>query len=177
MKFGGSLLVRADWVAGLAALLEGEPRPQLIVVGGGAVVDGLRAIDAAAAQPAAVMHSLAIDAMRITATLVADALRLPLVTRPDAGHPVAVLDAGRWLAGAGRATALPTGWHVTSDSIAAAVAGELAADLMLVKSGPPPLPGDDLEGLAATGWVDDHFPTAANGLSAIDWAAPRAEPR
>ena len=54
--------------------------------------------------------------------------------------------------------ALPHSWDVTSDSIAAHLAGRLgAAELVLLKSA---LPGDGAtpEELAATGFVDRHFP-------------------
>jgi hypothetical protein len=63
---------------------------------------------------------------------------------------------------------------VTSDSIAARVAAEAAAGLLLVKSvPPPPYPGGPhlLAALAAAGWVDGHFPEAAAGLGEIGWAA------
>jgi len=68
------------------------------------------------------------------------------------------------------------GWEVTSDSIAAHVAAAYGGELLLVKSVPPPsLPAsqNQLEALAAAGWVDSHFPSAAAGLATISWAAPR----
>ena len=141
-----------------------------MVVGGGPVVDGLRAIDAAARQPAAVMHELAIDAMSLTGRTVAEATGLPVVAGDAAAE--GVLDASAWLRAAGSAAALPAGWQVTSDSIAAAVARRAGRRLVLVKSTPPPVGGGDLAALAAAGWVDPYFPAAAAKLVAIDWAAP-----
>jgi hypothetical protein len=110
--------------------------------------------------------------MGVTARLAAAALGLPLVVEADTAAPAAVLDAAAWLGHAGRLAALPVGWHVTSDSIAAAVAADGGGRLFLVKSVPPPCPGPDLTSLAAAGWVDDFFPTAAAPLAEVRWAAP-----
>jgi aspartokinase-like uncharacterized kinase len=166
VKIGGSLLARPAWPEWIAALVAATHGPRVFVVGGGPVVDGLRAIDAAAPQPAEAMHWLAIEAMGLTARVVAQALRLPLVTSP-AGLPAGVLDVPSWLRGD---TSLPGSWHVTSDSIAAAAAVATGAGLLLVKSVPPP--ENDLSTAATAGWVDSHFPVAAADLAHIAWAAP-----
>jgi hypothetical protein len=173
VKIGGSLLVRPDWPRLVSALVaSAAPLPCLVVVGGGPVVDGLRAIDAAASRPAPLMHELAIDAMRLTARLVADALELPLIAEPEATISRGVLDVPAWLSAGGRAAGLPAGWGVTSDSIAARVAVVHGFTLVLAKSvAPPPCPGG-LVALAAAGWVDDHFPLAADPLATIGWAVP-----
>ena len=174
LKVGGSLLSRPDWPALLASLITAcSSRSCCLVVGGGAVVDGLRALDEAMPQSPQLMHDLAIDAMRLTARLVAAAMSLPLeATPPDAGS-VAVLDVPAWLGIGSRATTLPVGWQVTSDAIAARVAVEHGGSLLLAKSvPPPPCPGDQLATLARAGWVDEHFPVAAGSLSTIEWAAP-----
>ena len=172
VKVGGSLLSLPAWperLAELIACLDFEPPAPLLVVGGGRVVDGLREIDAARPRPPALMHDLAIDAMSLTARIVADALGLPVVgTAADPG----VLDASTWLRSTGRAARLPAGWHVTSDSIAALVAYETGRGLLLAKRAPPPEGSDDLERLAAAGWVDAHFPLGAASLATIAWAAP-----
>jgi aspartokinase-like uncharacterized kinase len=166
VKIGGSLLARPAWPEWIAALVAATHGPRVFVVGGGPVVDGLRAVDAAAPQPAAAMHWRAIEALGITARLVADATGLPLVETPDATTP-AVLDVARWTPAA---AALPEGWHVTSDSIAAVVAARVGGGLLLAKSLPPPVA--DLGGLAAAGWIDAHFPTVAAAAGRITWAAP-----
>ena len=145
----------------------------IIVVGGGPPVDGLRAIDAAAPQAPALMDRLAIESLRLSATLVAASLSLPLARAPGRAAPACVLDAAGWLARAGRRDDLPVGWQVTSDSIAAAVAQAARAGLVLAKRVRPPEDASGLEQLAAAGWVDGHFPTAARGLRSITWAAPR----
>ena len=182
IRFGGSLLGRADWPELAASLLDGPilfgavGRPRTIVVGGGGVVEGLRDIDRTRPLDLRLVHRLAIECMGITARLVATMLGLPLVTRPVDRH--AVLDMASWLAAEpARASAIPASWSVTSDSLAAAVAATVAGDLLLVKSIPPPLSqgaaaAPSLEALAALGWVDGWFPEAAARVARIGWAAP-----
>jgi len=172
IKFGGSLLVRRTWRDELRSLVADCVGPTTIVVGGGPVVDGLRALDAASPCSAEVMHRLAIDAMGITARLAAEAASLKLAAAPADAAGAVVLDAAAWLSQADRYDDLPVGWHVTSDSIAAAVATACGAMLLLGKSAPPPEFAGDVASLAQAGWVDDHFPTAAADLERIEWAVP-----
>ncbi|MBM4023500.1 MAG: hypothetical protein FJ284_14920 [Planctomycetes bacterium] len=169
VKIGGSLLVRPGWPESIANLLA-DFRAPLVVVGGGGVVEGLRTIDAASHPPAALMHELAIDAMTLSARIVAAMLSLPLATTCAAASGVIVAPA--WLRDRGIGQQLPTGWHVTSDSIAAAVAEATGRGLVLAKSVPPPNHGWSLEALATAGWVDAHFPRAAEAVTPIRWAAP-----
>lgn len=171
VKLGGSLLVRDGWAHDVADLLASLSGPLVIVVGGGPLVDALRAIDRAEPAPTVLMHRLAIECMGHTTRLAAAALGVPLVAECGAvNRATVVLDAPAWLGAAGRLAALPVGWHVTSDSIAAFVAVEHGLPLLLVKSVPPP--HDELERLAAAGWLDEWFPTAARPLTNISWAAP-----
>ena len=172
IKFGGSLLVRPAWRDELRTLVADCAGPTTIVVGGGPLVDGLRALDAASSCPAEVMHRLAIDAMGITTRLAAEAASLKLAAEPADAAGAVVLDAAAWLSEAGRYDDLPVGWHVTSDSIAAAVATACGAMLLLAKSVPPPEFAGDVASLAKAGWVDDHFPSAAANLERIEWAVP-----
>lgn len=64
------------------------------------------------------------------------------------------------------APSLPRDWTTTSDSIAARLAEALTADeLVLLKSTSPP--AQSLADLAASGYVDRHFPVAAARLTAL----------
>lgn len=171
VKLGGSLLTTGDWPGTVATLLASLPSPRLLVTGGGPLVDGLRSIDRARPLPPELVHHLAIECMGHTARMVATALDVPLTAEAGvAGASTAVLDCPAWLARDGRLDRLPVGWHVTSDSIAAVVAAEHDVSLLLVKSVPPP--HDDIERLAACGWVDEWFRSASRPLAAIGWAAP-----
>lgn len=169
VKFGGALLERADWPALARALLAEFPAC-VLVVGGGSVVEGLRTLDATAPGDPAVVHRLALDGMGITARFVAARLRLEIVAAPvDRG--AAVLDMAAWLGAApARHDGLARSWSVTSDSLAARVAGVHAAGLVLAKRVPPP--ACDLAAAAAAGWVDASFPDVARGLTALAWRAP-----
>ena len=179
IKLGGSLLTLPDWPAHVAELVRerAADRPVLLVVGGGAIVDGLRTIDAAARQDPRLIHHLAIELTGTTARLVAEAIALPLVMEP-ARASAAVLDTPRWLACEGRLARLPIGWEVTSDSIAASIAAVMHADLLLVKRVPPPdsTHAERLESLVRSGWIDGGFSLAAAGLTRITWAAPTSVP-
>jgi len=175
LKIGGSLLSRPHWPRLVEALVaDVGDRMMTIVVGGGAIVDGLREIDDAAPQSPQVMHDIAIDALHLTAQLVARVTGLPISATPAPDAGACVLDVPVWLLEDGRSADLPASWNVTSDSIAARVAAAYGAELMLAKSLPPPSAwcGTSLDGLAKSGWVDGHFPTAAAGVTRIGWTAP-----
>lgn len=175
LKVGGSLLSWPDWPWLLDRLIASMgDMPLALVVGGGAVVDGLRQIDSAAPQPASLMHNLALDCMHTLAQLVSQSTGLPLSANPAGGSAACVLDVPTWVLTHPRGAALPASWEVTSDSIAACVADTYGSTLMLAKSAPPPATwcGTGLESLTAAGWVDPFFPTAADQLREITWAAP-----
>ena len=181
VKFGGSLLERGDWpdlARDLLATL--DPMTRLtVVIGGGAIVEGLRAIDAAVPGDERVVHRLAIDGMGITARYVAAILDVPLVAAPlpaDRAAPppasCAVLDMAAWLESApDRDASIDRSWRVTSDSLAAHVASAHGLGLLLAKSVPPST-AESLMALARSGWVDAAFPGAARAVEGISWCAP-----
>ena len=178
VKLGGSLLAKPAWPDLVAALVREQSydREIVLVVGGGAIVDGLRAIDAAHPLPQELTHRLAIESLGATARIVAATLGLPLDGEP-ARVRASVLDLPAWLDREDRFAKLPVGWHVTSDSLAAAVAVSHACDLLLAKSVPPPCRQDDaLELLVQAGWVDGFFAAAAAPLAGIAWASPASVP-
>ena len=175
LKIGGSLLSWPDWTWLLDRLLTGlGDVPLTVVVGGGAVVDGLRQIDSAAPQPAKLMHDLALDCMHSLAQLVSQSTGLPLSANPALTGSACVLDTPTWMLTQPAAASLPASWDVNSDSIDARLASDYGAGLMLAKSTPPPATwhGRSLEALATAGWVDRLFPTVADDLQTIVWTAP-----
>ena len=173
VKVGGSLFSTSGWQHAVQSLIAHESLSNhsvVVLAGGGAVVNGLRAIDATSSLPAPLMHDLALEAMGITAQIVAETLKLPLGPQETDASPI-VLDIR--MQGVIRNTieSLPHSWNTTSDSIAAAIAATTGSGLLLVKSTPPPT--RDIECLASTGWVDRNFPSASIELEDIRWAAPQ----
>jgi 5-(aminomethyl)-3-furanmethanol phosphate kinase len=173
VKLGGSLVAEGDLTPLLQALVDAaKTQPLVLVPGGGPFADAVRAVSDRHAAGESTAHWMAILAMDQLAMLLAGlapAARL-------AGEPreiAAVCAQGRlaivapfaWLRSE---DPLPHGWHVTSDSLAAWIAGALgAARLLLLKSraGVTDAAGKTLEraeprAAARAALVDDFFPSA-----------------
>jgi aspartokinase-like uncharacterized kinase len=145
----------------------------LVVPGGGPFADTVRAFDRREGLSADAAHWMAILAMDQYAYVLVE--RIPgavLVEEPGAigaalpAYGVAVLAPSRWLRAA---DVLPHDWSVTSDSVAAFVAGAVdAARLVLIK---PVGPGDGVNGAEL---VDERFASVLpTGLpwSVVGWEA------
>jgi probable H4MPT-linked C1 transfer pathway protein len=154
VKVGGSLLAHPAALDGvMSAVAEAARRWRVLVVpGGGPLADTVRSLDRALHPSPDASHWMAVRAMDQLAELLAD--RYSATTLVTDAHDVrrALRDAGvpvlaphRWL----RDTdALPHNWDVTSDSIAAWLAGELGARrVVLVKT--PGASGDLVDGYFA----------------------------
>ncbi len=136
---GGIAAVPGALDRACAAIAEASRRrPMLVVPGGGPFADAVRAFDRAVGLSADAAHWMAILAMDQYAHVLAD--RLPgatLVASPGEvtqvmrGSGLAVLAPSAWMRAA---DVFPHTWDVTSDSIAAFIAGALDAErLVLVK--------------------------------------------
>ena len=161
MKLGGGLLAHIDhFDAALATIgAAAAVRPLLIVPGGGPFADAVRAVDRRLGLGDETAHWMAVLAMDQYAHLIAAKLAGAVIVaeareiadalnaRP-VGH-VPVLAPYRWLR---ETDPLPHSWDVTSDSIAAWVAGRVGARrLVLVK--PPGL-------RSSVDAIDRHFARA-----------------
>ena len=146
VKVGGGLLAFPGHLdAVLAALADAASTSRVLIVpGGGPFADAVRAVDRELTLSDDAAHWMAVLAMDQYAHLLVSRLRSASLAS-DAGGIAAELDRGRlpvlapsrWLRDA---DPLPHSWDVTSDSIAAWVAGEVGARrLVLVK---PPGAGD-----------------------------------
>ncbi|MEX0679150.1 MAG: hypothetical protein WD063_18895 [Pirellulales bacterium] len=172
VKLGGSLFDWPGWVAPFRRWLAAQPPAvNVLVVGGGAIVDRLRALDRVQAMSAETAHWLAVRAMSLTAAIAAELVsEATLVDSLEQLHLSAtsvpqILDVERFLRDEqGAAGALPCNWDVTSDSIAARVATALhAGELVLLKSALPAGPATR-EAIAQCEYVDAYFARAARRL-------------
>jgi hypothetical protein len=157
VKIGGGLLEHEGGLDAVLAVIADAARERLLVIvpGGGPFADAVREQDARVGLTDDAAHWMAVLAMDQYAHLIAS--RLPgaalVAERDDIAvairrGQVPVLAPSRWL---GRADPLPHTWDVTSDSIAAWVAGQLGAgQLVLVK--PPRARAESGGGL-----VDAYF--------------------
>lgn len=173
VKVGGSLCADPGRLAGLlAALAEGVHGRCVIVPGGGAFADAVRAAQAREGFVDAVAHRLALDAMARMATSFREieprlvrcaTLPSPLCGGRESAGGVLENEALVWdptPLKAGRPD-IPETWDVTSDSLALWLARETgAARCVLVKSADPP-PGRSAAELARLGLVDAAFPAFA----------------
>ena len=146
VKVGGGLLASPGHLdAVLAELADAAARRRLLVIpGGGPFADAVREVDRQLTLSDEAAHWMAVLAMDQYAHLLVSRLRTAglasdaaaIAVQLDHGR-LPVLAPSRWLR---EADPLPHSWDVTSDSIAAWVAGELnAGRLVLVK---PPGAGD-----------------------------------
>jgi aspartokinase-like uncharacterized kinase len=158
VKLGGGLLAQHACLDRVLEAIAAAARSRrlLIVPGGGPFADAVRDVDRRLRLSDDAAHWMAILAMDQMAHLVASRLRgSVLVATPDEiaaaleQTQVPVLAPSRWLRDA---DPLPHSWDVTSDSIAAWVAGMLVAPrLVLIK--PPGVRFDQSV-------VDAYFPWA-----------------
>jgi 5-(aminomethyl)-3-furanmethanol phosphate kinase len=157
VKLGGALLARPEYFEATLAAIGAAARTRrlLVVPGGGPFADAVREVDRHLHLPDDAAHWMAVLAMDQHAHLVAARVPGGVVVAEQReigsaldGGRVPVLAPYRWLR---EADPLPHSWTVTSDSIAAWVAGLVGArHLVLVK--PPHAQGNEL--------VDPYFQRA-----------------
>ena len=179
-KVGGSLFDFADLPATLRTWLDSQPGVNVLIAGGGPFADAVRQADATFAIGDTAAHRLALDAMGVSAALLAALLPeakvlhgLADVRKQLATNQLVVLNPSElsW-----PASELPYSWNVTSDSIAAQVASELRArELVLFKSTPLPANTNRAEA-AESGLVDRYFVQAAATFPTVRWVNLRATP-
>lgn len=169
VKLGGGLLAHPAQLDAALGTIESAPRRRrlLVVPGGGPFADAVRNVDRQLSLSSDAAHWMAILAMDQLAHLIVGRLTgsvcvtsriemASLLNGAEAATVVPVLAPYSWLR---EADPLPHTWDVTSDSIAAWVAGEVAAKhLILVK--PAGARGDDL----VDGYFAQALPTAVRSL-------------
>ena len=184
VKVGGG--VGADALPALCTTLGelGERHPLLVVPGGAGFADAVRDADRRFGLRAATSDRMAILGMEqfgwLLSDLIPGAERSTRLEAVPAGRTVVLLPAGLPLG------ELPASWAVTSDSIAAWVAGQVGAGrLVLVKRAErltargEPLARLTVAELAALrpGAVDDYLPTVLEDAPFETWVVSGREPR
>lgn len=163
VKVGGALLADRPLFDAVVAELASIPANgrTLIVPGGGPFADAVRAVDRTLGLGADAAHWAAILAMDQYAWVLASRLPQAVVAdRPPFGG-LGILAPYRWLRAA---DPLPHSWDVTSDSIAAWIAGAVGARRLLL-----------IKPAAVPGATDRYFPCARpKALDARVLAAGRA---
>ncbi|AWN46724.1 uridylate kinase [Methylobacterium terrae] len=163
VKVGGSLVAdRARLCRVLGGLADGADGLVVIVPGGGALADAVRATQAALGYPDSLAHRLALDAMAGMARVLS-ALEPRLTVTED---PAGTLASGRvpvWDPSALKAgrPEIPETWDVTSDSLALWLAVRLGARTCLLVKSTDPVPGAGPAELARAGLVDAALPSFA----------------
>lgn len=186
IKLGGSLLDLDDLADRIRRWLASQPAMQnVMIVGGGRLADGIRDAFASHKLSEEAAHWLCIRILGVTAELVArilpDSLHIEhfeQLQAIEATDRLIVFETERWLRGleSSPGLCLPHTWDVTSDSIAARLASALAAEeLVLLKSSAPPEPWKSLRDAADAGYLDRHFPIAAEGLQRVRFVDLRSE--
>ena len=166
VKIGGSLVSDADRLrAVLSGLAAGKDGPCVVVPGGGAFADAVRASQTALGFDDALAHRLALDAMgRMAEVFRALEPRLHrAATWEDAAVILARGGTPVWDPVALKAGSpdIPETWAVTSDSLAVWLAAQWRARrCVLVKSAIVPV-GATPEHLTRLGLVDPAFPAFA----------------
>jgi aspartokinase-like uncharacterized kinase len=192
VKVGGGLGRGAgdDALRALCATLGelGRRHALLVVPGGAWFADAVRDADRRFALSATTSHRMAVLGMEqfawLLSELIPGAERRSDLAPPAVGHTAVLLPAGLPV------DELPASWHVTSDSIAAWIAGQVGADrLVLVKEvdglfAQWPARGEPLARLTVAelaglrpGGVDEYLPTVLEQASFETWVIGGREPQ
>jgi aspartokinase-like uncharacterized kinase len=163
VKVGGSLYDLPDFAARLTRYLATLDAPRILLVpGGGAAVDVVRAFTGLHHISEEDAHWLALRTLSLNAQVLAALLPgTPVVEDAGAfGQGIAILDGLAFArADESRPGHLPHTWAATSDSLAARVAHVAGArSLVLLKSTSIP-PNTSWNDAARQGWVDPFFST------------------
>jgi aspartokinase-like uncharacterized kinase len=178
VKVGGSLLDFELLPAAIREYLAATaPAQTVMLAGGGELCDVIRRHDRCHGLGEEASHTLCVQLLDVSAAMLSRLLpESPFLAdwealkqRLELGEPSPLVfgpssflrDVEPHLPG----RPLPGNWSTTTDSIAARLAESLDAELVLLKSAPPP-PGS-LGELSAAGYLDAGFPRAARPLRRV----------
>ena len=182
VKVGGSLLDRVDLTGVLSRWVEQqEDGETLVVVGGGALVDVIRELDAIRPADPVDVHWLCVDLLGVTFRLMSNwfewqtvhtpaQLRMRMATGFSRDEPTLVAVGAfysRDQDGNQEYPMLPRNWQTTTDAIAALLAWRTGADELVILKSCSIDPELSLDQLAAQGIVDQAFPRIAKRVPSI----------
>lgn len=177
VKIGGSLAGAAELRRWLR-VLEDAPCDILIVPGGGPFADAVRAAQIPMGFDDRVAHEMALLAMTQFGVALASLCRNAVVVTDTAEITAALKRSALpiWSPGSMALAddALPASWDVTSDSLAAWLAGRIGAGRLLVVKQAHPASGNVLD-LARDGLVDPAFGGFLARSGAAGWIAGPAD--
>ncbi len=189
IKVGGSLFDLPQLPQRLRAWLDAQsPAHNVLLAGGGKLVEQVRTWNAAEPLDEADAHWMCVDLLTVTVHLLHAWLpEIPLVEGDDllfqrVSQPGAtIFGPAPWMRHSEPrlpGTRLPANWETTSDAIAGRLAAALRADeLVLLKSALPRCrAADDLSALAAVGYIDSVLAQMAPGLPLMRLVDFRSEP-
>ncbi|TJW10948.1 MAG: hypothetical protein E5W82_18800 [Mesorhizobium sp.] len=177
VKLGGSTAHATEMESWIAALA-GSRLPIVIVPGGGLFADQVRKTQARMDFSDTAAHSMAILAMEQFGHIILDQDER-LAPARSLEEMVRTLDEGRipvWLPSslALPAPDIPASWDITSDSLAAWLAGKLGTDaLLLIKQSSAFSDSDTIDSLTARGIVDAGFAAMLPGGIDFHLAGPK----
>lgn len=187
VKLGGSLFDLPQLPARLRAWLAAQPPGhQVIVAGGGPLVEQVRSWHAGEAIDDEAAHWMCVDLLTTTARLVNAWLpEIPLVEDERlldsrvGKHGASIFGPASWMRHAEpgiAGTRLPCNWDTTSDSIAGRLAAALGADELVLLKSALPAATTELSALAAAGYVDPMLARMAAELPPTRLVDLRADP-
>jgi aspartokinase-like uncharacterized kinase len=177
VKLGGSFAF-SPHLPGILGALNAAHAPVVVVAGGGPFADAVREAQPRMGFNDSAAHSMALMAMGQFAEALAT-LAPRLVVASSLAAIRTALSRGRvpiwspWPIADG-VEALPESWQLTSDSLAAWLAGKLGASrLVMLKQGEPPAHTQSFGVAAEAGVVDPFFPDYAKASrAAVLWLWP-----
>lgn len=170
IKIGGSLFQNPDLPSRLNQWLQTlDPCTNILIAGGGELVDVVRKWDERFLMDPQTSHQLACQALRVTSTMLASWIEgAKLVTRipekpTDMKADFFVFDVADWVL---QRDDIEASWDFTSDSIAAMVAVESHAnELLLLKSALPNSPR--VSQAVSQSYVDGWFHRIASSTETV----------
>ena len=178
VKVGGSLLLRQDLPGALADWFERQrPAENIVIVGGGELIDAIRHLDAIRPGESSEVHWRCVDLLTITYQTLCDwfphwehvsnveSFERRVNFGFSSGKPTLV-DVKAFYR-RGDPSGLPLDWRTTTDAIAAVLGIKAIADEVVLLKSCDVSSSADIHDLASEGVVDDALPLVAAQVRSI----------